>query len=46
MTCIAGRLVSLRELETADAAALYSVYGDPEVCKFMSFTPRSSSRSA
>jgi [ribosomal protein S5]-alanine N-acetyltransferase len=37
---ITGRQVSLRELESSDAAALHAVYGDPAVCEFMSFTPR------
>jgi RimJ/RimL family protein N-acetyltransferase len=37
---IPGRLVSLRELETDDAADLHAVYGDPAVSEFMSFTPR------
>jgi ribosomal-protein-alanine N-acetyltransferase len=37
---IPGRQVSLRELESSDAAALHAVYGDPAVCEFMSFTPR------
>lgn len=37
---IAGRLVSLREIESGDAEALHAVYGDPAVAAYMSFTPR------
>jgi RimJ/RimL family protein N-acetyltransferase len=37
---LAGRLVSLRELDDADAAPLHAVYGNPDVCRYMSFTPR------
>lgn len=37
---ISGRLVSLRELEDSDAPALHAVYGNADVCRFMSFTPR------
>jgi ribosomal-protein-alanine N-acetyltransferase len=37
---LSGRLVGLRELDDADAPALQAVYGDPDVCRLMSFTPR------
>jgi len=37
---LTGHLVSLRELDDADAAALHAVYGNPDVCERMSFTPR------
>lgn len=36
-----GPRVRLRELSPADAAALHAVYGDPQVCANLSFTPRS-----
>jgi RimJ/RimL family protein N-acetyltransferase len=37
---LSGRLVNLRELNDADAPALHAVYGNPDVCQYMSFTPR------
>src|SRR5579859_512834 len=37
---LTGRLVGLRELQSSDAGALHAVYGDPAVCRYMSFTPR------
>jgi RimJ/RimL family protein N-acetyltransferase len=37
---LTGKLVSLRELKEADAPALHTVYGNPDVCQYMSFTPR------
>lgn len=37
---ISGGLVRLRELREDDATALHAVYGNPDVCRHMSFTPR------
>lgn len=37
---LVGKLVSLRELSGTDAASLHAVYGSPDVCEYMSFTPR------
>jgi [ribosomal protein S5]-alanine N-acetyltransferase len=41
-----GKLISLRELREADAPALHAVYGDPDVCRHMSFTPRTAGECA
>jgi RimJ/RimL family protein N-acetyltransferase len=37
---ISGGSVQLRELRERDTTALHAVYGNPDVCQHMSFTPR------
>jgi [ribosomal protein S5]-alanine N-acetyltransferase len=41
-----GQLVSLRELNDTDTDALHAVYGNPDVCEYMSFTPRTAEQCA
>jgi RimJ/RimL family protein N-acetyltransferase len=37
---LSGDLVSLRELRDDDQGPLHAVYGNEQVCRYMSFTPR------
>lgn len=41
-----GKLVTLRELRSDDVEALHAVYGNEDVCRYMSFTPRTGAQCA